>query len=141
MEIKYTCSLGMYCHSSEILKRNKIKKCSYPFDWILSNCDNIIHCLEDNFKTFLDKSFYINIRKTMCGHSYYNKRMFNHHNPLRNENDYSYYERCVDRFKKLVKYEEHKLFIMIFINNEYNIDESFKNNIIEFNNIIFKTYI
>lgn len=58
-EINYTCSLGSLCHSSQILKRNKYKLCSYPFDWIYSSCDTIIHCLEDDFHTFLDKSYYI----------------------------------------------------------------------------------
>ena len=58
LEINYTCSLGSLCHSSQILKRNKYKVCSYPFDWIFSNYDNIIHCIEDNFQSFLDKSYY-----------------------------------------------------------------------------------
>jgi hypothetical protein len=40
-----------------LLKQNKLKLCSYPFDWIFSNCNNIIHCLEDDFNVFLDKSF------------------------------------------------------------------------------------
>ena len=48
MEIRYACSLGR-CHSSQILKSNNLKKCSYPFDWIFSNSDIILHCLEDNF--------------------------------------------------------------------------------------------
>ena len=51
-QIKYTCSLGTKCHSSQILKINNLKVCSYPFDWIFSNCDNIIHCIEDNFNIF-----------------------------------------------------------------------------------------
>ncbi len=55
------CSLGTLCHSSQLLKRNKLKKCSYPFDWIFSNCDIIHHCISDDFKIFLDKSYYINI--------------------------------------------------------------------------------
>jgi hypothetical protein len=36
-KIKHVCSLGSLCHSSQILKRNNLKKCSYPFDWIFSN--------------------------------------------------------------------------------------------------------
>jgi hypothetical protein len=43
MEINHVCSLGYLCQSSQILKQNGLKKCSYPFDWIFSNCDNIIH--------------------------------------------------------------------------------------------------
>jgi hypothetical protein len=59
--------------------------------------------------------------------------MFNHRNPLINIDNYNYYIRCVDRFKKLLKKQEHKLFIMIFVNMN-NIDENIKNNIIDFNN-------
>jgi hypothetical protein len=132
MEIKYACSLGHHCHSSKILKNNKLKKCSYPFDWIFSNYDNIIHCLEDDFNIFLDKSYYVRIKKNKCGHSYYNKDMFWHRNPLNNENDYNYYIRCVDRFKQLLKYEEPKLFIMILVNMT-SFEENIKNTIIDFN--------
>ena len=133
LEIKHTCSLGSLCHSSQILKRNNLKLCSYPFDWIFSNYDNIIDCIEDNFQIFLDKSYYINISESQCGHSKYNNRMFNHHNPLINIDSYNYYVRCVDRFKNLLQKQEHKLFIMIFINMN-NIDENIKNNIHDFNN-------
>jgi len=82
LEINYTCSLGSLCHSSQILKRNNYKKCSYPFDWIFSNYDIIIDCLIDDFNIFLDKSYYINISETKCGHSKYSYNMFWHHNPL-----------------------------------------------------------
>lgn len=133
LEINYASSLGSLCHSSQILKRNNIKKCSYPFDWIFSDCDIVIDCIEDNFNIFLDKSYYINISKTQCGHSKYNNKMFNHRNPLNNINDYNYYIRCVNRFKNLLQKKEHKLFIITFINMN-NIDENSKLKIIEFNN-------
>jgi hypothetical protein len=45
MIINYTCSLGWLCHSSQILKRNNYKTCSYPFDWIFSGTNVIIDCL------------------------------------------------------------------------------------------------
>ena len=138
LEINYTCSLGSLCHSSQLLKRNQYKICSYPFDWIFSNCNNIIHCIEDDFKIFLDKSYYVNISETKCGHSMYddlinNNYMFNHHNPLINIDHYNYYLRCVNRFKDLLTKQEHKLFIMIFVNMN-NIDSNIINNIIDFNN-------
>ena len=146
MEINYICSLGPLCHTAQFLKKNKLKMCSYPFDWIYSNLDNIIHCIENDFTIFLDKSYYISIANNekgyldkRCGHSYYNSSqydlVFNHHNPAKNDNDYNYYIRCVDRFKNLLKYEEHKLFITIITNiNTDTIHETMKNNIIEFNN-------
>jgi hypothetical protein len=138
MEIKFVCSLGSLCQSSQILKQNNLKKCSFPFDWIFSNCDIILDCLENNFKIFLDKSYYIDISKNKCGHSKYNPQMFFHHNPLIDENHYNYFVRCVRRFKKLLLLEENKLFIMTFVNMD-NIDENLKNNIINFNNK-FKKY-
>jgi hypothetical protein len=125
-EINYTCSLGSLCHSSQLLKRNKLS--SYPFDWIFSNCDNMIHCIEDNF--------YINTQ-SICGHSKYNNCMFNHHNPLRNINYYNYNVRCVDIFKELLKKQDHKLFIITFVNMN-NIDDNLKNKMIEFNNKLTK---
>lgn len=115
------------------MKRNKYKLCSYPFDWIFSNCDIIIDCIEDNFNIFLDKSYYINISEKKCGHSKYQCDMFNHHNPLINTDHYNYYVRCVDRFKKLLQKQEHKLFIMIFVNMNH-INDDIKNQVIEFNN-------
>ena len=133
MEIKYTCSLGSLCHGSQILKNNNLKKCSYPFDWIYSNCNNIIHCLEDDFNIFLDKSYYDSVNNKVCSHSYYGKKMFNHRNPLSNKNDYNYYIRCVNRFRQLLQYEEHTLFIMIFINMN-KVEETHKNDVINFNN-------
>ena len=141
MEISYTCSLGTLCHAAQILKRNKLKLCSYPFDWIFSSCDNIIHCIEDDFTIFLNKSYYIQVldkesgkdSDKKCGHSYYNKYMFNHHNPLKYENDYNYFVRCVGRFKKLLQYPELKLFCFMNRNLD-NITSHNYNALIDFNN-------
>lgn len=41
MEINYVCSLGRVCHSAQLLKRNKLKVESYPFDWIFMRYNNI----------------------------------------------------------------------------------------------------
>jgi len=142
MEINHVCSLGGLCHSSQILKRNKLKVCSYPFDWIFSNTSMIIDCIEDGFAKFLDKSYYTNVSPLKCGHSYYNTHydkcvIFNHHNPLKKRKHYNYYVRCVDRFKQLLKYQEHKLFIMT-IPNIMRASEDIKRDIIEFNNKLSK---
>ena len=126
MKINF-CSLGTICHSSQLLKRNNLKKCSYPFDWIFSNCTMISHCLHDNFNIFLDKSYYIDL-KYKCGHSYYHESLFNHHNPF-NHYDYDYFTRCVERFKQLLKSREPKLFIIMYVN--MNKDE--RDEVIKFN--------
>jgi hypothetical protein len=136
MEISYVCSLGNKCHSASLIKRNHLKKCSYPFDWIFSSCDNIIHCLNDNFQTFLNKNLYTDIQirwnDNQCGHLFYHPNMFNHKDP-RKDDDYNYYVRCVQRFTQLLTYPEHKLFIMMFPNMD-NIDYHIRNNVVDFNN-------
>jgi hypothetical protein len=136
MEVKYACSLGPLCHSAQILKSNNLKMRSYPFDWIFMHYNNIIHCLETDFNVFLDKSYYyINNSQFAVGHLKYYENMFLHHDPLNNIDHYNYYLRCVNRFRELLKKHEHKLFIMTFVNKEYNCQsDDFKKNIIEFNN-------
>ena len=95
---------------------------------------NVIHCIEDDFKIFLDKSYYISRSPTQCGHSRYGRIMFNHHNPLDNEQEYDYYKRCVHRFKHLLQNTEHKLFIVIYVNQSGDNTQQQIKNVIDFNN-------
>jgi hypothetical protein len=133
--IKYVCSLGPRCHSASILKRLKLKKASFPFDWIFSNLEMVFHCIENNFNIFLNPKYY-SIREPHSRnqqHSYYKEnegdKIFNHHNPLYKK-DYNYFCRCVERFKLLLKQPELKLFVITYL-NFWKIDEEFKQNIIE----------
>ena len=65
--------------------------------------------------------------------------MFNYFNPLINENAYNYYIRCVNRFKKLLQYPEHKLFLIFFPNLfDDDIDDYMYKTIINFNNKFLK---
>jgi len=117
MIFKNVCSLGNLCHSSYLLKEIKLKKESYPFDWVFSNFDIIIDCIKNNFKEFLDKDYYIKLDDiNKCGHKKYCNSFFNHRNPLINEQDYEYYKRTVDRFNKLLKSTETKFFLAINVN-------------------------
>lgn len=58
--------------------------------------------------------------------------MFQHHNPLINENDYNYFCRCVNRFKNVLIKKEHKLFLMFYPNIKDNYEYLIKD-IIDFN--------
>ena len=125
------CSIGNNCTSSTILKRTGLKTKSYPFDWIFSSNQMVIHCIEDDFKTFLDKAEYNSnlVEPVICEHEFYStivenyqgeevkeKVIFNHHNPLTSEEDYAYFERCVQRFKDLLKSDDNKVFLKIHLN-------------------------
>lgn len=53
----YECiSLGENCNSSWYIKETDNKKASYPFDWIFSSPEIIIHAVKDDFKSFLNKA-------------------------------------------------------------------------------------
>jgi hypothetical protein len=141
-DIKYVCSLGSVCQASHFLKKNDLKKTSYPFDWIYTNLDNVIECIENDFNIFLDKKYYIDNTPHGCGHKIYNNPYhhiyWRHRNPLVNDDDYKYVVRCVERFRSLLKYQEKKLFMITIIDGQYDvntkINEKFINNLISFNN-------
>lgn len=138
MKVKYVCSLGWNCHTASFLKRNRIKFVSYPFDWIFIDYFNIIDCLHDNFRKFLNKDYYID-RGNACGHSLYQPYMFNHHNPLKKD-DYEYFKRSIDRFNKLLTYDDDsKLFIMTYPNLNY-LDEHLKYRITHYFHTEFSKY-
>tara|TARA_B100000575_G_C23142114_1_gene665012 strand:+ start:5469 stop:6107 length:639 start_codon:yes stop_codon:yes gene_type:complete len=124
VNINYVISLGKQCHTAQFLKDNKLKNCSYPFDWIFSWHETInygknhiiVDCLLNNFETFLNKNYYKDNGKS---HEKYGKNIFLHKNPLE-PSIYEYYKRCVDRLYILLKKKEHKMFIIFNVNNENN---------------------
>lgn len=127
----YVCSLGDHCITSKRIKEMGLKKMSFPFDWIFSNTDMILECIEDDFKVFLDKSNYVSLPNSRCGHKIYHERMFEHHEPLKNADHYDYFIRCIARFRALLESEKPKLFIITSTNNSLPLDTS---KIINFNN-------
>lgn len=46
-------SLGCACHVSHALEGMGLRKFAYPFDWVRSPVEGIIHCLETNFEFFI----------------------------------------------------------------------------------------
>ena len=120
---KMIVSLGNYCITSMILKENNLKNTSYPFDWMISTIDNIIHVINDNFNEFLNRKNYLEVDNVLSTKNVFyfenTSSMFKgikidhpHHNLLSNQNDYNYLKRCVDRFHDLNKYNK-IIFVMI----------------------------
>ena len=52
-------SFGYRCSSAGILKSMQLKYESFPFDWLISRLDVIKHCLQDDFREFLNQSNYV----------------------------------------------------------------------------------
>ena len=104
MVIKYI-SLGPNCQTSGMIKAVGYKTESYPFDWVLTNLDIVLDCIESDFKHYLDKQFYFKnesyTSQLIIGHKKYTDNMFVHRDPLSLDEDYSYIKRCVERFLKL----------------------------------------
>ena len=121
IDINYVIPLGSQCFSAFFLKKYNLKYTSYPFDWIFSNPYIILDMLNDNFEKFLNKNYYVfkNENDEKNKHSVYltDLYMFNHRNPIKDE-DYLYYLRCINRFYKVLQKKEKKLFIMTLLNNE-----------------------
>jgi hypothetical protein len=116
-EIKYIVSLGTLCHTAREMQRILVKKVSYPFDWMFTDEKILIDVLEDDFNKFMDKSYYQDVAhkfiERSCGHSFYHEDFFFHKNP-RNDDDYQYYQRCIGRFKDMLKDDGDKLFILMY---------------------------
>lgn len=116
-KFKHFCSLGTLCHPTRMMQRIHVKPVSYPFDWVFCDENNIIDILEDDFNKFMDKLYYSDVKHKFsdrtCGHSCYHEDFFFHKNP-RNEEDYSYYERCIGRFKEMLKDTDEKMFIIMY---------------------------
>lgn len=134
--VNYICSLGTLCHTASWLKQFKIKKCSFPFDWIFSDPVMVNDCIKNNFVKFLDRNLHIKNTKKLnkSGHKIYGSNIFNHHNILEDEH-FKYYVRCVKRFSDLLIKKENKLFILLFTNKNHEITKKFKRRI----NNLYKT--
>jgi hypothetical protein len=97
-------SLGNTCCTSYYLKEVGLKEVSYPFDWVFSSISMIRNCIKDDFETFLDKSLMsLSDCNTKSGHSSYHDKLFNHKNPMKFETDYEYYQRCISRFRVILR--------------------------------------
>lgn len=123
------CSIGFHCHTSQILKRNNLKTQSYPFDWIFSNLFIVKDCIQDDFKKLLNKNYYIDSsdkdKKNKCGHLFYKNNMFRHRD-MREIENYKYLARCKERFLKLLKSCDNKVFLMTILDKQL-INNVYKN--------------
>jgi hypothetical protein len=119
---KVFVSLGNYCLTSMLLKKNNLKYESHPFDWMVTCIDNVIEIFDNNFVDFLDtKNYEIQQNLTTKNIKYFSKskKLFPtitedhmHHNLLTDE-PYQYLYRTVERVKNLHLRFEKIIFIMI----------------------------
>lgn len=51
-------SLGCFCAASNALQLLGLKRSTYPFDWVRSSLEGIVHCVDMHFEDFLTYSTY-----------------------------------------------------------------------------------
>ena len=123
--IRSVCPLGTFCHMASHLQRYNMRKCSYPFDWILSSPKMIMDCLRDDFKTFLDPTFHRSMGNGTSTHTLYGSMVLgnnfngtvttNHtftHKDITDPATYASYVRSVQRFRELLSSPDSKLFVL-----------------------------
>lgn len=125
VDFEYAVSIGSFCHAAEALKGAGMRTFSTPFDWLFSSPEMVAHCLEDDFRTFLDRAHYRPVpfqdrivpTANLCHHAYYQARfgiqhVFNHHDPSLDA-QYAHFVRSVDRFRAVLASPVWKLFVLV----------------------------
>jgi len=110
-----------------------MRNAAYPFDWTLSSPQMVMDCLRDDFQTFLDpaqhvpmepgiSSNHLTYGSMVWGKNFdgiFNQHLTFAHKDITMAEHYAYYQRCVERFRALLRSPEPKLFILIAQDMEY----------------------
>ncbi|WP_264816357.1 papain-like cysteine peptidase [Asaia krungthepensis] len=108
--VRHVASLGTHCLASGILKNADLKRYSLPFDWGWATPAMVLHCLQTDFQDFLpeqaeeDHVLYRRLFGIACVFA---------HRDIREPLNRAYYERCMNRMRRLFASDEAKLFLMI----------------------------
>ena len=108
-------SIGQNCTTAWYLKKTGKKFHSFPFDWVFSSAEIVEDCMKDSFTSFLDRSQMIKNQDGTIGHKRYHKYLFSHRDPLNDDEDFLYYERCIERFVRATELDEPIVFVCTVI--------------------------
>jgi len=138
-------SVGHRCTSASLIKEMRHKFETYPFDWVVSKLDVLIHCIETDFEEYLRADNYVSgyietfnlcdgVKTHICNEIVrYNKYYENEymsgnsknkigtygmklaltHHDMRQEKDHQYFQRCVQRFKKILALPQQKFYLYV----------------------------
>ena len=99
------------------MQRCGLKRWSGPFDWLFSSVDMVVHCLEDDFASFLDPGQISALGDGRSTHRLYGPAItvgpvFNHRDVTLPQHR-GYTERCVGRLRALLAGGETTCFVMV----------------------------
>jgi hypothetical protein len=138
-------SVGHRCTSASLIKEMRQKYETYPFDWVVSKLDVLVHCIETDFVEYLRVENYLDketetlnlcddVKTHVCNENIvYNKYYENEylldspenkigtygmklamtHHDIRTDKDYQYFQRCVERFKKILAFPQQKFYLYV----------------------------
>ena len=144
-------SIGHRCTSASLVKELHLKFESYPFDWVVSKLEVVIHCIETDFAEYTKPENYREVKSetfNLCDgvkrHICYENIVYNDfyehypftsetdidkypntrentgtygrmlaltHHDIRKERDRGYFQRCVDRFKRILALSQQKFYL------------------------------
>jgi hypothetical protein len=117
-------SLGTQCYSAIMLRRLSLGRYGLPvsgplpFDWIFSDVEMILHCLEDNFEALLDRDLYQAAPsfhgESQVSHQLYRpypRALFAHFDPL-TKFGYTYLRHSVERMLNILDSDDRKIFLI-----------------------------
>jgi len=118
-------SLGTHCYTSALLRRWGWRTEAGPVDWLFSSVPMIAHLLDDDFDRFLRRDEYrpVPLEQRFAGpqanrvnHAFYQREfgiehVFNHHD-VHLDPDYERLQRRVERFRRLLRSEREKCFLV-----------------------------
>lgn len=138
-------SVGHRCTSASLIKEMRHKFETYPFDWVVSKLDVLVHCIETDFEEYLRRDNYLDkqsetfnlcdgVKTHVCNENIvYNKyyedeyipdklenkigtygmKLALTHHDIRKENDYQYFQRCIQRFKNILSLPQQKFYLYV----------------------------
>jgi len=145
--VRHVVCLGCRCSTASFFEKFGKRKYSGPFDWMFSCPKMVAHCLRDNFRDFLRRDLYcykdtlfdsIGLppgsaprERNLIGHNIFSDWMcgvgrgtiFNHRDPLYNDEDYAYTLRTVERFQLILDSGAPKLFTVLNLDPELWIED------------------
>eukprot|EP00435_Cladocopium_sp_Y103_P068782 s1023_g32.t1 len=114
---QHVLSLGTRCFVARSLQLMHWRTYAGPFDWIYSSAKMVRHCIEDDFRSFLDASELVKAGHAWAHRGYAQmlgrQVVFPHHCPL--DRDREHFQRAVRRCQQVLLSEERKLFVFMHL--------------------------
>jgi hypothetical protein len=109
----YVISIGDFCFWAHYLKECQWRSAAFPFDWMFTNLQFVIDCVNEDFQPILE---YIK-NKNQHGQRHYPGQPFDRpntpHHFMESLEDHQHYFHCIDRWNQIMLSNKKILFLHI----------------------------